>query len=84
MISHKMLARFLINGRTYDVSIPANRLLLDVLREELKLTGTKCGCDDSSCGACTIIVEGKPMLACMMLGACLSELPGDDDRRPGA
>ena len=67
MSSDQVLARFLVNGRMYEVSIPPNRLLLDMLREELGLTGTKRGCDDGSCGACTIIVEGEPMLACMML-----------------
>jgi aerobic-type carbon monoxide dehydrogenase small subunit (CoxS/CutS family) len=56
MMGDNMLARFLVNGRMYDVHIPPNRLLLDVLREELGLTGTKRGCDDGSCGACTIVI----------------------------
>ena len=56
-----------INRRSYRLEVEPNRLLLDVLRQELGLTGTKCGCDDSSCGACTILVNGEPQLACLML-----------------
>jgi aerobic-type carbon monoxide dehydrogenase small subunit (CoxS/CutS family) len=67
MSSAQTSARFLVNGHTYDVHIPPNCLLLDVLREELGWTGTTRGCDDGSCGGCTIIVDGEPMLACMML-----------------
>ena len=58
-----------INGRTFGVETDPNRLLLDVLRQELRLTGTKCGCDDSSCGACTVLVNGEPQLSCLMLAA---------------
>jgi aerobic-type carbon monoxide dehydrogenase small subunit (CoxS/CutS family) len=75
MGSDKVRARFLVNGRTYEVSIPPNRLLLDVLREELGLTGTKRGCDDGSCGACTIIVAGEPLLTCMMLALAYQDCP---------
>jgi aerobic carbon-monoxide dehydrogenase small subunit len=75
MSSDEVLARFIVNGQTHEVSIPPNRLLLDVLREELGLTGTKRGCDDGSCGACTIIGEGEPMLACMMLALAYQDYP---------
>lgn len=63
----KILMRFRVNGQNQEVAAPPNRLLLDVLREDLTLTGTKLGCDDGSCGACTILVEGIPTQCCLML-----------------
>ena len=63
----KVLMQFRVNGENYEVAAPSNRLLLDVLREELNLTGTKLGCDDGSCGACTLLVDGIPSQCCMML-----------------
>ena len=65
----KELIELRVNGRTREVAIEPNKLLLDVLREDLDLTGSKRGCDDSSCGACTVMVDGTPMLACTMLAA---------------
>ena len=65
----KELIELRVNGRTHEVAIEPNKLLLDVLREDLDLTGSKRGCDDSSCGACTVMVDGTPMLACTMLAA---------------
>lgn len=56
-----------VNETQYELEVPPNRLLLDVLREDLRLTGTKRGCDDSSCGCCTVLVDGTPMLSCVML-----------------
>jgi carbon-monoxide dehydrogenase small subunit len=64
---NKILMRFRVNGQQYEVAAPPNRLLLEVLREDLNLTGTKLGCDDGSCGACTILVDGIPSQCCMML-----------------
>jgi aerobic carbon-monoxide dehydrogenase small subunit len=71
MNSDTALVHSCVNSQMYEATIPANRLLLQVLREELGLTGTKRGCDDGSCGACTIIVGGEPMLACMMLAVSM-------------
>ncbi len=65
----KELIELRVNGRTHEVAIEPNKLLLDVLREDLDLTGSKRGCDDSSCGACTVMVDGTPMLSCTMLAA---------------
>ncbi|MBI4466953.1 MAG: (2Fe-2S)-binding protein [Acidobacteria bacterium] len=58
-----------VNGQHFEVTVPPNRLLLDVLREDLRLTGSKRGCDDSSCGCCTVLADGVPMLSCVMLAA---------------
>jgi len=67
----KELIELRVNGRAREVAIEPSKLLLDVLREDLDLTGSKRGCDDSSCGACTVLVEGTPMLACTLLaGSC--------------
>src|SRR5688572_22831444 len=65
----KELIELRVNGRRREVAAEPNQLLLDVLRQVLDLTGSKRGCDDSSCGACTILVDGTPMLACTMLAA---------------
>ncbi len=63
----KQLLELKINGRTHELAVEPNKLLLDVLRQDLGLTGSKRGCDDSSCGACTVQIDGTPMLACTML-----------------
>ena len=65
----KQLIELRVNGRSYELAIEPNKLLLDVLRQELDLTGSKRACDDSSCGACTVQVDGVPMLSCTMLAA---------------
>jgi aerobic-type carbon monoxide dehydrogenase small subunit (CoxS/CutS family) len=65
----KQLFTLRVNGRSYEIAIEPNLLLLDALRLELDLTGSKRGCDDSSCGACTVLVNDTPMLACTMLAA---------------
>jgi aerobic-type carbon monoxide dehydrogenase small subunit (CoxS/CutS family) len=56
-----------INGRARELAIDSNSLLLDTLRRELQLTGSKRGCDDSSCGACTVLVDGVAMMSCSLL-----------------
>jgi aerobic-type carbon monoxide dehydrogenase small subunit (CoxS/CutS family) len=65
----KQLLTLCVNSRSYEIAIEPNLLLLDALRLELDLTGSKRGCDDSSCGACTVLVDGIPMLSCTMLAA---------------
>lgn len=56
-----------VNGEACEVRVANNTTLLQVLREDLNLTGSKEGCDDSSCGACTVIINGSPALACITL-----------------
>jgi carbon-monoxide dehydrogenase small subunit len=63
----KELIELRVNGLTHELAIAPSALLLDVLRRDLGLTGSKRGCDDSSCGACTVLVNGTPMLACTLL-----------------
>ena len=65
----KELIELRINGRAHELAIESNKLLLDLLRQDLGLTGSKRACDDSSCGSCTVQVDGVPMLACTMLAA---------------
>jgi carbon-monoxide dehydrogenase small subunit len=69
----KELIELHVNGRGHELAVQPNALLLDVLRQELGLTGSKRGCDDSSCGACTVQVDGVPMLACTMLAASFQD-----------
>jgi len=65
----KELIELRVNGRRHELAVEPSKLLLDVLREDLQLTGSKRGCDDSSCGACTILLNDIPVLACTMLAA---------------
>ncbi len=65
----KELIELRVNGRSYELAVESSKLLLDVLRQDLGLTGSKRGCDDSSCGACTVQIDGVPMLACTLLAA---------------
>jgi len=60
-----VLIRFRLNGRAVEVDVPPGRRLLDLLRQDLGLTGTKEGCGEGECGACTVLVDGKPRLSCL-------------------
>lgn len=63
----QILLRLNINGAAYEVTTEARVSLLDVLREHLRLTGTKKGCDQGACGACTVLVDGQRILSCLAL-----------------
>ena len=56
-----------VNGKTHDLSVPANTLLVDIIRERLGLTGTHVGCDTSQCGACTVHMNGRAVKSCTVL-----------------
>jgi carbon-monoxide dehydrogenase small subunit len=58
-----------INGRVESLEIPSQRTLLEVIRDDLQLTGTKSGCEDGTCGACTVLLNGAPMRSCLLLAA---------------
>jgi len=60
-----MRIKFRLNGRKVELDVPPGRRLLDLLREDLGLTGTKEGCGEGECGACAVIVDGKLRLSCL-------------------
>ena len=60
--------KFVLNGETAEVAFAPHKTLLEVLREDLMLTGTKHGCELGECGTCTILVDGRAILSCLMLG----------------
>ncbi len=57
-----------VNGETKPVSFATYKTLLEVLREDMRLTGTKHGCELGECGACAVLIDGQPMLSCLTLG----------------
>jgi carbon-monoxide dehydrogenase small subunit len=63
-----METTFTINGTERTVDVEPRRLLVHVIREDLALTGTHIGCDTTSCGACTVLVDGTPVKSCTVLG----------------
>ena len=63
---NKINRKFIINGTEMELSFPPMRRLLDVLREDLSFTGTKEGCGEGECGACTVIINGKPLCSCLI------------------
>ncbi len=65
----RMAVSLTVNGRVQTIQVEPRMTLLDALREELALTGTKKGCDRGECGACTVHVEGRRILSCMTLAA---------------
>ena len=66
-MSGRASIRLTINGTAMELGCPPERILLDLLREDLNLTGTKRGCDLGTCGCCTVLLDGRPVLSCLTL-----------------
>src|SRR5258706_1698987 len=79
--------RFTLNGKAVSPDVGGTRRLLDVLREDLELTGTKEGCGEGECGACTVLIDGAPVCACLvpvgqMDGASITTIEGLGEDHP--
>ena len=61
-----------VNREKYAITVPVNRTLLQVLREDLSLMGTKYGCGTGECGSCTVLMDGQPVLGCLTLAATVN------------
>src|SRR3712207_6523184 len=59
--------RLIVNGVAHELGVPARRLLSDALRHDLRLTGTHVGCEHGVCGACTVLLDGRPVRSCLVL-----------------
>ncbi|MGE5819755.1 MAG: (2Fe-2S)-binding protein [Deltaproteobacteria bacterium] len=64
----KQILNLRVNGENKEVATETNKTLLEVLREDMDLTGTKHGCEVGECGTCTVLIEGEPILSCLVLG----------------
>src|SRR5438105_15780739 len=71
--SHRM--RLLVNGRAREIAAEPHETLLEVLRDRLHLTGAKLVCDRGECGACTVLLDGAPVYACLTLAAACADEP---------
>src|SRR2546427_10373001 len=67
----KVHIRLRVNGEEAEVAFAPHKTLLEVLREDLRLTGTKHGCELGECGCCAVLVDGRPLLSCLALGVAM-------------
>ena len=80
--AEKHALQLTVNGQAYALQVPARRTLLDLLRDDLHLTGTKKVCDMGHCGACTVLRDGMPVLSCLTLAASCDAEQITTNRRP--
>ncbi|HEX6534876.1 MAG TPA: (2Fe-2S)-binding protein [Gemmatimonadaceae bacterium] len=71
----KVQAAFVVNGERHEIAFAPHKTLLEVLREDLALTGTKHGCELGECGTCLVLVDGVPVLSCLALALSYAERP---------
>ena len=69
----EQIVKFIVNGRSYEMPIEPQMTLVEVLRDKLDITGTKISCGAGECGACTVLIEGKPVLSCLTLAITARE-----------
>lgn len=72
-MNEKVKINFTVNNQTVELEVASNARLIDILREELDLTGTKEGCGIGECGACTVLLDGEPVNSCLVLAASVHE-----------
>jgi xanthine dehydrogenase YagT iron-sulfur-binding subunit len=73
--SSRVSTRLIVNGKAQDLELDPRTTVLDALREHLHLTGTKKGCDQGQCGACTVLIDGKRVLSCLTLAVATNGKP---------
>ncbi len=88
VVATKKTTRLVINGKTHTLEVGADETLAEVLRERLDLTGTKIGCNQGECGACTVLIDGEPILSCLTLaieceGKNILTIEGLEDPKTG-
>jgi carbon-monoxide dehydrogenase small subunit len=72
-VMRKKTIQLTVNGETHEIIVEPNALLINVLRDELGLTGTKYGCGIGQCGSCTVLVNGEPVMSCLILAVAVNE-----------
>ena len=69
----EQIVKFIVNGKSYEIPIEPQMTLVEVLRDKLDITGTKLSCGAGECGACTVLIDGKPALSCLTLAITAKE-----------
>jgi carbon-monoxide dehydrogenase small subunit len=75
VVARRVVGHFVVNGESREISFLPHQTLLEVLREDLGLTGTKHGCELGECGTCAVLMNGEPILSCLALGLACQQQP---------